>query len=244
MSRAQMTQEVTDFRNRFFAWPSTSGADASTLSSLDVDLILNAPNLNLYHAWNSTTANEEQQRPLSMDLVTHCSLSRLYALEAQCSMYRHTIIAAIYAPTIDGVVVSSDPAWDGISLPKLVQKLDAWVEQQKSSSTCDLKVGLYTEAVHSREAAVTLYPSNSLRNRALEMAESDIVFLLDVDFVPAANMTATWQEDGYQKLARTFQKGFVVVVPTLEYMIQSLIARDEVLQHIEGEIFDSNTCVF
>jgi len=62
-----------------------------------------------------------------------------------------------------------------------------------------------------------LYPVNTLRNVALTAAHADLVFLLDVDFLPSEGLRARICGDDSSKLLRTLQQNkSALIVPAFE----------------------------
>ena len=111
----------------------------------------------------------------TITLVTQCSVDRLDKLLAQLTGWRGPASVALYIDAAEG---SEEAA--AIEHAAL-ETLKGWPRELAH----DLVLSLGYPPSAPPEAA-PLYPINALRNLALRHAPSDLVFLVDVDFVPSA----------------------------------------------------------
>eukprot|EP00246_Nothoceros_aenigmaticus_P000615 TRINITY_DN10869_c0_g1_i2.p1 TRINITY_DN10869_c0_g1~~TRINITY_DN10869_c0_g1_i2.p1 ORF type:complete len:202 (+),score=18.59 TRINITY_DN10869_c0_g1_i2:31-606(+) len=74
--------------------------------------------------------------------------------------------------------------------------------QIEDKGRCKLHICVAMEENENSALPSMLYPVNSMRNMALQMATSELVFLLDADFVPSPGLheSLTKDEDRYQRL--------------------------------------------
>jgi hypothetical protein len=106
----------------------------------------------------------------STTLVTQTSLSRLWILNETCARWKDPIVAVVFIP--DGQELMTD--------------------QQTSSllAACpNLQVIQYR--ANPEESDVQNYPVNRLRNVGLDAVTTSHVMVMDVDFVPSANLADT-----------------------------------------------------
>jgi glycosyltransferase-like protein LARGE len=118
-------------------------------------------------------------------------------LQRQCAAWPDRLAAAVYVPFVEGFGVASaeSAALNGSSLPAAAQLLaDAHAAAEAAPGGCALDLELVMEVAHSWEdPAVGLYPFNAVRNRALMLVRSELVLLLDVDFLPSASLPAHYR---------------------------------------------------
>ena len=68
---------------------------------------------------------------------------------------------------------------------------------------------------------VGLYPVNALRNRALQLAATEMVLLLDADFIPNTQICEDLADPvQYELLRRATANHQAIVLPALEVMVQ------------------------
>lgn len=112
-------------------------------------------------------------RPIS--LVTQCSVDRIDRLSQLLSAWRGPASVAVYIPYPQG----SPEASAAIDLTLSRIRLEGGVGERCSQLSLSLSYQPHADAQ---------YPINALRNIALKRATTELVFLLDVDFVPSANL--------------------------------------------------------
>ena len=59
----------------------------------------------------------------------------------------------------------------------------------EAKGACQLDIVLYSELMASSELIEVLYPINALRNAALLMARTDLVFNLDIDMLISTGLS-------------------------------------------------------
>lgn len=164
----------------------------------------------------------EKPRPQrAVTIVTQLSLERTSMLEQQCAHWPHPISAVVYIPLVRGKIFSAeDDDWMLAPLEKGVDAMRAFYERMRTSQ-CILDMEVVAEERCSNDAA-TLYPANAVRNRALLMAQSDVVLLLDVDFVVDLSLVRALEDDAENaELAAALEQGKALVLPAFEAWDQS-----------------------
>ena len=118
-------------------------------------------------------------------------------LRGQCRTWGDRIAATVYVPYIKGFGAASleTKAVNGSSIEDIVAFLDEFHEKlEVEAGACALDLELVMEKFASWEDDnVTLYPFNALRNRALMLAKTEAIVLLDVDFLPSQSLPQTYQ---------------------------------------------------
>ncbi|CAM6100335.1 unnamed protein product [Calypogeia fissa] len=142
-------------------------------------------------------------------IVTQTSADRLPALEATCLTWGGAIVVAVHVRLQSEIATVYDQ----------VKQMHVRVEERPGS--CRMDVQLVTEdGFESEEEALrALYPVNALRNVALGMAKTQLVFLLDADFKPSPRLheILTEDEEKYEDLLRqATQERQLFVVPAFE----------------------------
>ena len=152
----------------------------------------------------------------SVTIVTQLSIERLSMLEQQCAHWPHPIAAVVYIPMVQGKISSTeDDSWNGTSLEVGIDEVKQYAERMKTSK-CSIDIELVVEERCTFEQA-TLYPTNAVRNRALIMSRSDIVLLLDVDFVVDLSLAYDLEDEQRSKdLMDILSSGSAVVLPAFE----------------------------
>ena len=143
--------------------------------------------------WRST----KPLPPQSVTIVTQLSLNRLAMLRAQCGAWRDRISAAVYLPSVAGFGVfnAENSTINGTSPAQVASLLGAWhAAAEADAGGCALDLVLAAEDFATwHEFDPTLYPVNALRNRALQLARTQVVLMLDADFLPAASLPSSYQ---------------------------------------------------
>merc|ERR1712166_1303873 len=111
----------------------------------------------------------------SVTIVTQLSIDRLHRLRAMCSTWAGPISAAVYV----------DSTMDCESLK---QQLTEFHQEVDAAASCRLDISLVHAAESAESSYDQMYPINALRNAAMGQASTALVFLLDVDFVPAPDL--------------------------------------------------------
>lgn len=160
--------------------------------------------------------SKKVRNPNDITLVTQLSIDRLSALEVQCSLWSGVVTAAVYVPAVDTRIVSSNKKIANRTPSVLLDFLKEFHAAQEASGRCKLDLLYIYEEVPSIEL-VGLYPVNAMRNRALQAAKTDIVLLLDVDFLPNKNLSDEFQSpQNYKMLHAAVSEGQAIVLPAFE----------------------------
>lgn len=122
--------------------------------------------------------------------------NRLAMLENQCRTWRDPLAAVVYVPLFRAAYRSPPiiPTFRNTSLEDVIRGMDAFFYLMESTATCVMHVelvGQFLDPLNPEE-----YPINSLRNRALNMATTELTFMLDVDFVATPDLGLP--EPGYR----------------------------------------------
>lgn len=154
--------------------------------------------------------------PNAVTIVTQLSIERLDMLEQQCAHWPHPIAAVVYIPLVRGKISSTeDDSWNGTGLEVGIEEVKKYAERMKTSK-CIIDVELVVEERCTFEQA-TLYPTNAVRNRALIMSRSDIVLLLDVDFVVDQSLALDLEDETrHGQLTDMLASGAAIVLPAFE----------------------------
>eukprot|EP00850_Spirogloea_muscicola_P023057 SM000325S12650 [mRNA] locus=s325:7630:15088:- [translate_table: standard] len=137
-----------------------------------------------------------------VSIATQASLDRLSALEAMAEAWDGVLCVALYVPT-------------EVHLPEAILLVSALHLRIERRERCRLDI-LF--AMEVDQAGAALYPVNALRNIALSSISTELVILLDADFVPSDGLhQQLTQKENYEALLRaTTQEKQVVVIPAFE----------------------------
>jgi len=152
----------------------------------------------------------------AVSIITQLSIERLSMLEQQCAHWPHPISAVVYIPMVEGKISSTeDDNWNGERLIRGITAVEESYGRMKLSQ-CILDLEVVVEERCTFELA-TLYPTNALRNRALLLSRSDIVLLLDVDFVVDLSLTYVLEDEKkHIELTDMLSSAVAVVLPAFE----------------------------
>ena len=176
----------------------------------------NLPDVIDVHEWTST-----KELPLeSLTLMTHLSVDRLSMLENQCRTWPDPLVAIVYAPLYanksdDSVIVATQ---QNTTLEHIARGLDAFHMLMEATGSCALKMKLVGQLIDP--LLPEEYPINTLRNHAIRMAETELVFMLDVDFVaaPYLGMPGIGYKDPslYEQMVELTLQRRALVIPAFE----------------------------
>jgi len=147
----------------------------------------------------------ESKEKAAICLVTQCSLDRLGRLEEQLVLWDGEVSVAVFA---DAPAVGLDAALARQAVLETCARAAARRARQRGSKS-DLPLSWTVTLVYQLrstdvkcQAYDLLYPINTLRNAALASARAELLFLLDVDFVPSKDLYSmlTGQDGGAQLL--------------------------------------------
>ena len=140
----------------------------------------------------------------AITLVTQCSVDRIPQLEAQARAWNGAMSVAIFIQA---------PATDLPAIAELHERLTA------TGSSLSIEIILVHSLAADGEFSEyeRLYPINTLRNTAVEHARTELLFLVDVDFVPCRRLcklasTQLWAASVAQHAAA----GELTVIPAFE----------------------------
>lgn len=164
----------------------------------------------------------KERHPQDATAVSHFTLDRLDFLERLCVLSWSSVVSAvIYVPLVNGVVGSMERAFlteaylgQDLStvLPAVISKYYQW---QNSPGSCTLDLSVWTENL-PETSYWYLYPVNSMRNRALMQAQTDLVLLLDADFMVAPTDFADRLREpnsNYEWMLRAARRKLLMVLP-------------------------------
>jgi len=132
-------------------------------------------------------------------IIVFIIICRLSMLENQCRTWPDPIIAIIYVPLVkssskQGGGRPSIPTYQNTTLEDVIRGINSFHSFMEGTAMCALRIELSGQ--YMDPDALAEYPINALRNRAMAMAETDLVLVLDVDFV--ASPMLGLPEPGYR----------------------------------------------
>ena len=140
-------------------------------------------------------------------------------VEGLCKVWPGRMVAVICVPYIAGLgaALNSQEGMNGTSeagLANLVSQMHQKLEIMQNG--CSLDIELVVHDLDSWEdPRLALYPVNAVRNRALMLAQTEAVYLLDVDFLPSTSMTRMVEDNGEEisELLRKLNEKYIYVTP-------------------------------
>lgn len=195
-----------------------------------MDGYFSVPLLETLGTWTSNKVIDVNR---SISIVTQLSIDRLTMLENQCRSWDDVLVAVVYVPleaSVDSPGLSKSsrkapkatrqrPFGIRSSLGDIERSIDAFFSMMEATeNTCALQIQLVGQSIE--DTRTSPYPINALRNRAIALAQTPLVFVLDVDFVAAPRLGLPGE--GYRSaevydglLKRAKNKG-AIVVPAFE----------------------------
>ena len=154
----------------------------------------------------------------AITIVTQLSLERLHMLQQQCSLWPHPIAASLYIPLVQGKVFSAGNEAPLDEALAALAAMHAASENSINQQNCILDLEIVVEEACTSEKAVLNYPVNSLRNRALLLASTELVLLLDVDFIVDQDLATVTSKNLtlYSELVGMLSQGAAMVLPAFE----------------------------
>lgn len=197
--------------------PSSNRKDAKIFKRCQVDAGAKLPELKKVYAWRAPGQRAEDD----IAVLTQLSVERLSMLRSQCRVWTKEINAVVYVPHMKdfGVISGDVPALNGSSLAGIAHLVDNFYQEleKDETSNCRLNMELVVEEFETWEdPAWSLYPTNSLRNRALMMAKGDAVLLLDVDFLPSRSLSTMYSGAKHRELIDVLDKKQAYVLPAFQ----------------------------
>ena len=109
-------------------------------------------------------------------------------LENQCRTWRDPLVAVVYIPLYKRSISDDTiiPTYKNTTLEDVIKGVDSFHQFIDKTASCVLQlelVGQFLDPLDPEE-----YPINALRNRAIKIAKTELVFMLDVDFVASADL--------------------------------------------------------
>lgn len=171
-----------------------------------------------YHSISAFIQPVEEVAPHLLTLVTHCSLDRLPRLEEQVLAYGNAPISvALLVPFF---------APPSTEKEEVINRIRRFHKDLVAKGAHRVAISLLFANPPSEREYDNLYPSNALRNLALDVAKTEMVFLVDVDSVPSRDLalfSASSDYDNYRKLC---MGGAVLVVASFEVQCEHNVAVD------------------
>ncbi|GAB4821687.1 hypothetical protein N2152v2_008733 [Parachlorella kessleri] len=179
------------------------------------------PNLLLVANWDSYRPTQPQQ----LTLVTQVTPDRLGMLESQCRSWPHALAAVAYLPRLAGTPPPGQPGLGNYSEAAVAAAQQQLTEFHarigREPGACNLHLQLYTELCDAD--MLDRYPANSLRNKALQLVQTEAVLLLDVDFIVSSEFGAELSTpEGWQYVRRQLDAVPVVIIPSFVPKIEEL----------------------
>lgn len=154
----------------------------------------------------------------AVTVVTQLSLERASMLEQQCSLWPHPVAAVVYIPLLRGRIFSAEEGpWNMAPLERGIEEMKA-LHQRLSAlpEGCVLDLEVVAEECCNQDIG-SMYPTNAVRNRALQLASTEVVLLLDADFVVDLSLAKTLEDRGkYKEMVDLLSNHRALVLPAFE----------------------------
>ena len=194
----------------------------------------NVPRLVSVQTWRSKKTRPRE----SITLMTQLSEDRLSMLENQCRTWNDPIVAMVYIPLFNRKAADDPivPTYSNTTLTNVIEGIDAFFYFMEMTAPCVLTIELVGEFMDPLDPVE--YPINALRNRAIKMAKTDVLFMLDVDFVPATDlgMPSPGYRDPvvYDQLIKLTSEKKALVLPAFEITArkQELVMGQNFARHL------------
>ena len=196
--------------------PAKKLKEAKMYQPCQLDRSYNLPRLQKIHTWKS----RRNISPHSISIVTQLSLERLSMLRSQCRIWTDKISAVLYIPYMKnfGVISEDVRAVNGSSIHDVAVFVESLYQKLEKEGQCSLDLQLVVEKFERwDDPNIGLYPFNAVRNRALMMVETDVVILLDADFLPSQDLSQMYtQRDSYAALWDVLNRKIAYVLPAFQ----------------------------
>ena len=236
------TQDIAETLESFDTYARDTSEELNEYHTCQVDREAKLPELKSVFVWRS----KKRMPPESITLVTQLSLERLSMMRSQCKIWGDRISAAIYLPYVKkfGAASSEVRAVNGSTIEEVIAFLDAFHNaMERESENCALDLELVVERFLSwDDPNIGLYPFNAVRNRALMLANTETIMLLDVDFVPSALLPKLYhgKQSKYKELLQTLVvEKIAYIVPAFETRKQGTDGRVLAKSLAEGNKIDA-----
>ncbi|CAL8466140.1 g5676 [Coccomyxa elongata] len=188
------------------------------------------PQLKLEQSWKPGRFMRDITHPAS--LVLQLPIERLDLLHLQCRAWTGRLAAVVYVPLMGKRVVSWNERVDGSSMRDIFKVLSQFYDDLDPMSSCELEMQLVSEQVASPFWAA-LPPTNALRNMALELANTEVVLLADVDVLPSLDLSAELlRPKKRSQMIHRLQEGYALVLPLLDVVPPSAEEGLEAAKHL------------
>lgn len=209
-------RDVTETVDALESSPEQKLKEAKLYQSCQLDRHSDLPKLQKIHTWKSSRKVSDR----SISIVTQLSLERLSMLRSQCRIWTDKITAVLYIPYMKGFgVISEDVhAVNGSSMQDVGVFVESFYEKLAKEGQCALDLQIVLEKFDSwDDPKIGLYPFNAVRNRALMMVDTDVVILLDVDFLPSQDLSLMYKQmDDYTGLLDILDEKTAFVLPAFQ----------------------------
>ena len=170
------------------------------------------PKLELIQRWSHSQGYERE----SVTLLTQLSIDRLSMLENQCQTWEDPLVAVIYVPLQKE---DAQQVYDSESTVADIQRgVSSFYSFMKEIAPCKLTIELVGQRIVNERTHP--YPINALRNRAMDLAQTELVFVLDVDFVASPRLglpgRAYKDKEVYEQMIQIVSNKKALVVPAFE----------------------------
>lgn len=141
-------------------------------------------------------------------------------LENQCRTWPDPIIAAVYVPLFRNRTGGAPyvATYQNTTMDDIIRGINSFHQFMESTAQCALRIELVGQYLSRRNPQQ--YPINSLRNRALTLANTELVLMLDVDFVasPMLGLPEPGYRDPavYNQMVEMTNKKKALVLPAFE----------------------------
>jgi hypothetical protein len=141
-------------------------------------------------------------------------------LENQCRTWPDPIIAVVYVPLFRNRTGGAPfvATYQNTTMDDIIRGINSFHQFMESTAQCALRIELVGQYLSSSNPQQ--YPINSLRNRALTLANTELVLMLDVDFVasPMLGLPEPGYRDPavYNQMVEMTNKKKALVLPAFE----------------------------
>lgn len=189
------------------------------------------PQLKLQQIWRPSGTGLDTD----VTLVTQLTLDSLSMLQAQCELWAGPVAAVAYMPLLRGKVVSMDNATiNGTDVEEQKANLGQFVADVNLAGPCRLTLEVLSEEVEDMQQA-SLVPFNALRNRALLIVKTEIVVVLDVEFLPPEELPRIFSvQTEYQSTLVFLYNNAVIVLPAFETTAGGIEGQDLAVKLAKG----------
>lgn len=216
--------------------------EAKMYQPCQLDRMYQLPKLQKIHTWKS----RRKASPQSISIITQLSLERLSMLRSQCRIWTDKISAVLYIPFMKnfGVISEDVRAVNGSSMQDVAVFVESFYQKLEKEGQCALDLQIVVEKFESwDDPNIGLYPFNAVRNRALMMVDTDVVILLDADFLPSQELSLMYKEkDSYSDLLHVLDKKTAYVLPafqTLNNGVDGVNLAKKTASHGKEDIVDA-----